>query len=81
MMLTSFLWCIKGTKLFKFPIPIFTGMWYLLVDDTLKHDVVNGTTKTAPVAVYTLVGLYLFDTVLMIVGKLLYGNRFSTAEP
>ena len=54
-------------------------MWYLLVDNTLKHDVVNGTTKTVPVAVYTLVGLYLFDTVLMIVGKLLYGNRFSTA--
>ena len=22
----KFLWCIKGTKLFKFPIPIFTGM-------------------------------------------------------
>ena len=49
------------------------------MDDTLKDDVVNGTTKTVPVAVYTLVGLYLFDTVLMIVGKLLYGNRFSTA--
>ena len=73
------LWCIKGTKLFYFPIPVFTGMWFLLVDDTLKDDVVNGTTKTVPVAMYILVGFYLYDTVLLVAGKLLYGNRFSTA--
>ena len=72
------LWCIKGTKLFYFPIPVFTGLWYLLVDDTLKDDIVNGTTKTVPVAVYILVGFYLYDSILMVAGKLLYGNRFST---
>ena len=73
------LWCIKGAKLFYFPIPIFTGLWYLLVDNTLKDDVVNGTTKTVPVALCILVGFYLYDSVLMVAGKLLYGNRFSTA--
>ena len=73
------LWCIKGTKFFYFPIPIFTGLWYLLVDDTLKDDVVNGTTKTVPVTLCILVGFYLYDSILMVVGKLLYGNRFSTA--
>ncbi len=75
----KYLWCIKGTKLFYFPIPVITGLWYLLVDDTLKDDVVNGTTKTVPVAMYILVGFYLYDSVLMVTGKLLYGNRFSTS--
>ena len=37
----KFTWCAKGTKLFYFPIPVFTGLWYLLVDDSLKNDVVN----------------------------------------
>ena len=74
-----FTWWAKGTKIFYFPIPIFTGLWYLLVDDTLKDDVVNGTTKTAFVAIYIHVGFNLLDSVLMAVGKLLYGNRFSTA--
>jgi hypothetical protein len=75
----KYLWCTKLTKLFYFPIPIFTGLWYLLVDDTLKDDIVNGTTKTAFVAIYMHVGYNLLDNVLMAVGKLLYGNRFSTA--
>ena len=75
----KFTWCAKGTKIFYFPIPIFIGLWYLLVDDTLKDDVVNGTTKTAFVAIYIHVGFNLLDSVLMAVGKLLYGNRFSTA--
>ena len=74
-----FTWWAKGTKIFYCPIPIFTGLWYLLVDDTLKDDVVNGTTKTAFVAIYIHVGFNLFDSILMAVGKLLYGNRFSTA--
>ena len=53
----KFTWCAKGTKLFYFPVPrpIFTGLWYLLVDDTLKHDIINGTTKTAFVVTYMLV--------------------------
>ena len=38
------IWCAKGTKVFYFPIPVFTGFWYLLVDDTLKDDIVNGIT-------------------------------------
>jgi hypothetical protein len=75
----KFTWCAKGTKVFYFPIPIFTGLWYLLVDDTLKDDIVNGTTKTAFVAIYIQVGFNLLDSVLVSVGKLLYGNRFSTA--
>jgi hypothetical protein len=75
----KFLWCIKGTKLFYFPIPVFTGLWYLLVDDTLKDDVVNGTTRTVSVVMYILVGFYLYDTVLLVTEKLLYGNRFSTS--
>ena len=74
-----FTWWAKGTKIFYFPIPFFTGLWYLLVDDTLKDDVVNGTTKTAFVAIYIHIGFNLLDSVLMAVGKLLYGNRFSTA--
>ena len=28
---------------------------------------------------YLLVSIYLYDSVLMVAGKLLYGNRFSTA--
>ncbi len=75
----KFTWCAKGTKVFYFPIPIFTGLWYLLVDDTLKDDIVNGTTKTAYVAIYIQVGFNLLDSVLVSVGKLLYSNRFSTA--
>ena len=75
----KFIWCAKGTKVFYFPIPVFTGLWYLLVDDTLKDDIVNGTTKTAFVAIYMHVGFSLLDSVLMAVGKLLYGSRFSTA--
>ena len=65
--------------MFYFPIPIFTGFWYLLVDNTLKDDVVNGTTKSAFVAIYMHVGFSLLDSILMAVGKLLYGSRFSTA--
>ena len=77
----KFTWCAKGTKLFYFPIPIFTGLWYLLVDDTLKKDVVNGPTKTAFVVIY--VRTHWFQsprqrTDQMAVGKLLYGNQFSS---
>lgn len=75
----KFYWCTKGTKMFYCPIPVFIGLWYLLVDDTLKDDIVNGTTKTAFVAIYIHVGFNLLDSVLSAVGKLLYGNRFSTA--
>jgi hypothetical protein len=67
----------KITKFFYNTIPAFIGLWYLLVDDTLKDDIINGTTKTAYVAIYMHVGFNLLDTVLMAVGKLLYGNRFS----
>ena len=48
----KFIWCAKGTKLFYFPFPIFTGLWYLLVDNTLRDDVINGTTKTTFIAIY-----------------------------
>ena len=32
----SFTWWAKGTKILYCPIPIFTGLWYLLVDDILN---------------------------------------------
>ena len=75
----KFTWCAKGTKVFYFPIPVFTGFWFLLVDDTLKDDVVNGTTITSFIAIYIQVGFFLLDSILMAVGKILYGRRFSTA--
>ena len=74
----KFTWCVKYMKMFYFPIPIFTGLWYLLVDDTLKNDIVNGTTKTSFVALYIHVGFYLLDTTVMAVGKLLFGSRINT---
>ena len=74
----KFIWCAKGVKVLYFPIPISIGLWYLLVDDTLKDDVVNGITKTAFVATYMHIGHYLVDSALMVVGNLLYDCRFST---
>ena len=65
--------------MFYFPIPVFTGLWYLLIDDTLDDDVVNGTTRSAFIAIYVHVGFNLLDSILMAVGKLLFGSRFSTA--
>ena len=56
-------------------IPIFTGLWYLLVDDTLKDDIVNGMTKSVFLALYIHVGFNFCDSIIIIVGKLLYGNR------
>ena len=75
----KFTWCAKSTKVFYFPVPVVTGFWFLLVDDTLKDDVVNATTKTSFIAVYIHVGFNLLDSILMAVGKILYGSRFSTA--
>lgn len=71
----KFLWCMmKVPKMFYCPISVFTGLWHLLVDDTLKEDVVNGTTKTAFVAIYVYVDFNFCDSVIVTVGKLLYGN-------
>ena len=71
----KFMLCHKVTKLFYFPIPIFIGLWYLLVDDTLKDDIVNGTTKTVFIASYMHTGFYLHDAVVIAVGRVLYGSR------
>ena len=75
----KFTWCAKGTKVFYFPIPVFTGLWYLLVDDSLKNDVVNGTTKTSFIAMCMHIGFNVLDCALMAIGKLIFGHRFSTA--
>ena len=75
----KFTWCVKCMKMFYFPIPILTGLWYLLVDGTLKDDIVNGTTKTSFIAIYIHVGFNLLDTTVIAVGKLLFGGRISTA--
>ena len=37
--LDKFHWCSKVPKMFYFPIPIFIGLWHLLVDDILKDDI------------------------------------------
>ena len=49
------------------------------MNNTLKDDIVNGTTKSAFVAIYMHVGFNLLDSILSAVRKLLYGSRFSTA--
>ena len=41
------------------------------MDNTLKDDIVNGTTKSAFVAIYMHVGFNLLDSILMAVGKFL----------
>ena len=73
----KFTWCAKATKVLYFPLPILTGYWYLLVDDSLSKDVVNGTTKTSYISIYIYVGYIIFDCILMAIGKLLYFKTFS----
>ena len=75
----KFTWCARIMKFFMFPIPIFTGFWYLAVDDTLHNDVVNATTKTSFIAVYMFVGFCSLDCILAAIGKLLFGRSYSTA--
>jgi len=48
----KFTWCARIMKFFVFLIPVFTGLWYLAVDDTLQHDAVNATSKTSFIALY-----------------------------
>ena len=74
-----FTWCAKATKVFYFPLPILTGFWYLLVDDTLHNDVVNATTKTSYIAIYMHDGFMILDCILMALGKLFYGKQFSNS--
>ena len=74
----KFTWCAKATKVFYFPLPILTGYWYLLVDDSLSKDVVNGTTKTSHISIYMYIGYITFDCILMAIGKFLYFKKFSS---
>ena len=75
----KFTWCAKLTKVFYFPIPILTGLWFLLVDDTLRSDIANGTSKSSFIAIYLHVGFNILDCILMAVGKVLFGRAFSSA--
>ena len=74
----KFMWCAKATKVFYFPLPILTGYWYLLVDDSLSKDPIKGVTKTSYVSICIHVGYNIFDCTLMAIGKVLYGKKFST---
>ena len=76
----KFSWCLNGTKAFYSLIPTLTGLWYLLVDDTLKNDVVNGTVKTSFIVSYIHFGFHLLDSILLMVKKLLFGNRCRISE-
>ena len=58
---------------------VLTGLWFLLVDETLQNDIVNGVTKTSFIAIYMHVGFNALDSALMMIGKILYGRHFSTS--
>ena len=74
-----FTWCVRLTKELYFPIPVFTGLWYLLVDDTLRNDIANGISKSSYIALYMHIGYNILDCILVAVGKILFGRLFSTA--
>ena len=75
----KFTWCTRLTFVFYSPIPILTGLWFLLVDDTLKNDVANGTSKSSFIATYLHVGFNILDFILAATGKLFFGKAFSSA--
>lgn len=77
----KFTWCVaKATKVLYFPLPILTGYWYLLVDDSLSTDVVNGMTKTSYIIMYMYVQCNIFDCILMAIGKFLFMAKNSATH-
>jgi len=65
-------------KFFILPIPVFTRLWYLAVDDTLQHDAANATSKTSFIAVYMWVAFSILDSTLAAETFFLAGGFLSS---
>lgn len=67
-------WCLSFVRgLFGF-VAIFFGLWYIVLDDTLQKDVVNGSTQTSLIATNISVGFFLFECLTLFSSIAIFGG-------
>ena len=70
-------WCMAFVRAVFGIVASFFGFWYLAVDDTLHHDVVNATCTSSHFAVCMCVGFFLFECTALFSSNII----FRTFDP